>query len=238
MAGGSAMSAALPGTPVEPVDVARYPVAFAVDFGFGRCFGVGLSTALDADPATLLTLLHAEERPLCHGMRGARSVEFVGGRIASRLARADLPGAAGPTLRGPGGAPTATGGISVSISHSRRFAVALATAEAGCSIGVDIEALDEVGAIPLLAERILSDDERAADHSGAPIAVLRRLSLKEAAYKALFPRCGHIPLRQITVLRPDGGSPGYRITTPVDHGPITGDFRDLDGHVLSVVRVG
>jgi 4'-phosphopantetheinyl transferase EntD len=217
--------------------VAPYPVAFAIDFGFGRCFGVGLAAALDADPATLPTLLHAEERPLCTGMRGARRVEFVGGRIAARLTRTGLPGAAGPTLRGPGGAPTATGGIRVSISHSRRFAVAIATAEAGCSIGVDIEALDEDGPIPLLAERILSDDERAADHTGAPIAVLRRLSLKEAAHKALFPRCGHIPLRRISVLQPDSGGSGYRIATPADHGPITADSRDLDGHVLSVVRI-
>lgn len=213
-----------------------YPVAFAIDTAFGRAVGVDLSAALDADPATLIALLHAGERPLAYGMRGARLVEFAGGRIASRLARSGMPGAERPTLRGPSGRPTATGGIS--ISHTRSFAVALATPEAGCSIGVDIEALDEGDAIPLLAERILSDRERMADHKLRPIPLLRRFSLKEAAYKALFPRFGHIPLRDISVVRSSGPGGGYRIVVPPPaHGPIAAASSDLHGHVLSFVRV-
>jgi 4'-phosphopantetheinyl transferase EntD len=142
-----------------------------------------------------------------------------------------------PTLRGPAGEPTATGGISVSISHTRPLAAALANPEAGCTIGVDIETLDEADAIPLLAERILSGGERTADQSAEPIPVLRRLSLKEAAYKALFPRFGHIRLREICVLRPAGGGSGYRITTTAGHGPITAAATDLHGHVVSLVHV-
>jgi 4'-phosphopantetheinyl transferase EntD len=214
-----------------------YPVAFDLDTGFGRCVGVDLSAALVADPAALPALLHPEERPLCHGMRGARLVEFTGGRIASRLARAGMPGANRPTLRGPAGLPMTTGGISVSISHTRHLAVALANAEAGCTVGVDIEALDETGAIPLLAGRILSEDERAAELTGEAIPILRRLSLKEAAYKALFPRFGHIPLKAISVLPSDQAGAGYRITTPAGHGPVTAAARDLDRHVLSYARV-
>ncbi len=211
-----------------------YPVAFAIDTGFGRCVGVDLSAALDADPAALLARLHPEELPYCQGMRGARLVEFAGGRIASRLARAGMHGADRPTLRGPAGMPTATSGVSVSISHARRIAVALANAEAGRTIGVDIEALDEHGAIPLLAERILTDAERASDLTSEAIPVLRRLSLKEAAYKALFPRCGHVPLREISVLRP-GSSADYHIDTPACPRLFTAAARDLDEHVLSYV---
>lgn len=214
-----------------------YPVAFAIDTGFGHCVGVDLSAALSADTAALMALLHPEERPLCARMRGARLVEFAGGRIASRLARAGMCGADRPTLRGPAGQPMATGGVSVSISHTRRLAVALANAEAGCTIGVDLESLDDDDTSPLLAERILSADERAADLTTEPIPSLRRLSLKEAAYKALFPRFGHIRLREISVLPSDRAGARYRITAAAGHGPITAAASDLDRHVLSYVRV-
>ena len=149
-------------------------------------------------------------------MRGARRVEFAGGRIASRLARAGMRAANRPTLRGTAGMPTVTGGNSISISHARHLAVALASADPGCSIGVDIQALDEEGTMPLLAERILSEEERAADRVTEAIPLLRRLSLKEAAYKALFPRFGHVRLREIVVLRERGGGEGYRIVATGD----------------------
>lgn len=233
------MSATRADAPVpESAATALYPVTFASNDGFGRTVGVDLAGALDADPAALIALLHPGERPLCNGMRGARLVEFAGGRIACRLARAGIHGAHGPTLRGPSGEPTATGGVSVSISHARRFAVALAHAGAGCTIGIDIEPLDEAEAGTLLGERILSAQERAADDAGEAIPVLRRLSLKEAAYKALFPRFGHVPLRDITVAQPIVPGAGHRITTPACRLPITAVARDHDGHVLSLVRVG
>jgi 4'-phosphopantetheinyl transferase EntD len=232
MAGGPAVSATRAASLVTEV-AARdlYPVAFSIDSGFGRCVGVDLAAALVTDPSVLIALLHPEERLLCRGMRGPRLVEFAGGRIASRLARAGMRDADRPTLRGPAGEPTAAS-ISVSISHTRRFAVALANADAGCTIGVDIEALDEDQAIPLLAERILSEDERVADRAGEPIPILRRLSLKEAAYKALFPRFGHVRLREISVL-PSGAGAGYRITTLAGYGTIAATSSDLDRHVLS-----
>lgn len=219
-------------------DAGLYPVAFAIDTGFGRAVGVDLAAALDADPAALVALLHREERPLCLGMRGARLVEFTGGRLAARRARTGIPGADGPTLRGDDGMPAVPGGASISISHSRRFAVALATTAPGRTVGIDIEALDEDRALPLLAERILSEAEHAADRAAEPIAVLRRLSLKEAAYKALFPRLGPIPLRAITVLRARGTGAGYRILTPPGHGQVAAASLDRNGHVLSFARAG
>lgn len=214
-----------------------YPVAFAFDTGFGRCVGVDLAAALAADPSSLMALLHSEEQPLGSRMRGARLVEFIGGRVASRLARDGMPGADGPTLRNATGAPIVADGVSVSISHARRFAVALACARSGCCIGVDVEPLDEEHPNPLLAERILSDCERTADRTGKPIPILRRLSLKEAAYKALLPRFGHLPLREIPVLRCHRDGSGYCIVPPAIGDRITAASRDFGQHAVSLVRV-
>jgi len=236
VAGGRPVTALRAGTPGPAVtETGRYPVTFIIDTGFGRAVGVDLAAAVDANPATLIALLHPEERPMCDGMRGARLVEFAGGRIACRLARDGIPGADGPTLRGASGEPAAKGGVSVSISHARRYAVALAKAGTGCTVGIDIEPLDDDGAGVLLAGRILSEHERAADGAGEAIPALRRLSLKEAAYKALFPRLGHIPLRDILVTRRRAA---YRITTPACDRPIAAASHDHDGHALSLVRVG
>jgi 4'-phosphopantetheinyl transferase EntD len=216
--------------------VPLYPIAFAFDTTFGRCVGVDLAAALAADPASVTAQLHPAERMLALAIRGARLVEFTGGRVASRLARSGMPGADRPTLSGEAGLPTVKGGVSVSISHTRRFAVALANAEAGSSIGIDIEPLDEAEAGDLLAERILSDDERAADLRGEAIGILQRLSLKEAAYKALFPRFGHIRLREIAVLRTDGAMRGFRVAAPGDT-TVAVEFLHLHGHILSFARV-
>ncbi len=231
------MTAALADRPVvEVAGGALYPVALRFDSAFGRCVGVGLAAALDADPATLVPLLHREERPLCRTMRGARLVEFVGGRIAARLAREGMSGGNDPTLVGACGMPTTTKGVSISISHSRRLAVALAHAP-GCSVGVDVEPLDEDENMDLLAERILSDEERSESHSGGEtIGILRRLSLKEAACKALFPRYGHVPLRQIPVL-PSAGPSGFRVLATRQRIPVEVASREVDGQALSLARV-
>ncbi len=113
----------------------------------------------------------------------------------------------------------------------------MACADARGSVGVDIEPLDDDGDMELLAERILSDDERRAiDSSEEPTGILRRLSLKEAAYKALFPRYGHVPLRQITVWPPARGA-GFRVFATAQRIPVTAASRDLGGQVLSLARL-
>ena len=219
-------------------EAALYPVVFGFVSGFGRCVGVDLASAHDAEAAALPPLLHPEEGLLCGTMRGVRLVEFVGGRIAARQAREGLGGGDEPTLAGAGGMPTTTQGVSVSISHSRRLAVALACAEAGGSVGVDVEPLDSDGNMELLAERILSDEEQVgADSNDRPIGLLRRLSLKEAAYKALFPRYGHIPLRQISVLPSAGQRSGFRVFASGQRIPVSVASRALDGQVLSLGRL-
>lgn len=187
-----------------PAGLALFPLAFRIDTPFGPCIGVDLAATLAADPAVLVAALHPDERPLCIAMRGARLAEFAGGRIASRLARAGMPGGDGPTLRSLDGAPQA-GPVNVSISHTARFAVALAGTRADRHVGVDIETLDDPPGLDLLAERILA----AAETQGDAMPVIERLSLKEAAWKACFPLVGHVPLRRIVI--GGGAAPTARV---------------------------
>lgn len=213
-----------------------FPVAFDLDTRFGRCIGLDLAPASAAARDDLPSLLHAEERALCQGMRGARLVEFVGGRVAARLARTGMPGAGRPALRGVGGMPALVGGsIGLSISHTRHLAVALARPGPG-SVGVDIELEREDDGDALLAERILSDEERSADARGEPVPLVRRLSLKEAAYKALFPHVGPRSLRCLHVFHARSAGPGYEVA--VDGGAtIAVECREIRGHVLSLASL-
>jgi 4'-phosphopantetheinyl transferase EntD len=213
-------------------EVSLYPVAFDFDTPFGRCVAVDLLPAAAADRIAIISRLHPDEQALCHRMRGARLVEFAGGRIAAALALMDSTARGKPTLRGPGGMPTVAGGISISISHTRRLAVALAGSRAG-PVGVDIEPFDDDDPHGHLAGRILSKAERHADAAGDAIPIGWRLSLKEAAYKALFPRLGHVPLRSIGVGRRHDGGPGFVIAAPTGIS-VVADARPIVGHVLSL----
>ena len=106
----------------------------------------------------------------------------------------------------------------------------------GRHVGVDIEPLDDDDPLALLAERILSDDERMADNASEAIPVAWRLSLKEAAYKALYPRAGPVPLRSITVLRRPGDPRSFTISTAAGL-EIEALAQAIDGHVLSLAAV-
>jgi 4'-phosphopantetheinyl transferase EntD len=206
---------------------ALFPPAFRFeDARFGTCIGVHLRPAGSVAAASLFAELHPEERDLGRSMRGARLVEFAGGRIASRLARAGMACANAPTLIGPNGAPEVAG-VRVSLSHSQKLAVALARPDLGYTVGVDIEAIasDRHGD-ELLAERILSPDD-------APdIGTVQRLSIKEAVYKALFALTGtHRPLRDIVVAR-EGDSFRIRVAAA----EVEAISSRIEGHYLSLGR--
>ncbi len=196
---------------VGPALHALYPLAFRRRDRFGACVGVRLPEPGAADRAMLLGLLHPDERRLAVSFKGARLVEWIGGRIASRLARGAILAAPGPTLIGPGGAPAAEAGVSLSLSHTRGLAVALAGAAKDGAVGVDIEPAGiEAANERLLAERILSRDEPEAD-----IATVQRLSIKEAVYKAVFALTGEsVPLRTMIVGRLGGET--FAVTIPIE----------------------
>jgi 4'-phosphopantetheinyl transferase EntD len=210
-----------------------FPLAFRFDDErFGTCVAVRLPALRSADPGLLLESLHPEEQKLSRSLRGPRLIEWIGGRHASRLARAGMPGAGSPTLSGPNGAPEVGGGVTVSISHSERLAAALARPDRGYAIGVDVEAVpSDARGEDLLAERILSPAER----DGTTIETAQRLSIKEAAYKAVVGFTGkHLPLREISVER--DGDPGFGIRVPHAVLQVEAISSRIEGHYLSLAR--
>ena len=210
-----------------------FPLAFRFDDErFGTCVAVRLPAVHSADPASLLESLHPEEQELARSMRGPRLIEWIGGRYASRLARAGMPGAGSPTLSGPNGAPEVGGGVTVSISHTERLAAALASPDQGYAIGLDVEAVPtDARGEDLLAERILSPAER----KGTAIETVQRLSIKEAAYKAIVGLTGkHLPLREISVERARDGE--FRIHVPDAKMQVEVISSRIERHFLSLAR--
>ncbi|MGA7457884.1 MAG: 4'-phosphopantetheinyl transferase superfamily protein [Methyloceanibacter sp.] len=208
-----------------------FPLAFRHDDPrFGTCVGVHLPVAPSVDPASLLGSLHPEEQAICRSMRGPRLIEWIGARHASRLARAGMPGAGSPTLSGPSGAPEVGGGVKLSISHTETLAVALASTNRGNTIGVDVEAIPlEARGEDLLAERILSLTER----DDRAIETVQRLSIKEAAYKAISSLTGkHLPLCEISVQR--DGDQGFSIRAPDAEMLVEAISSRIAGHYLSM----
>jgi 4'-phosphopantetheinyl transferase EntD len=210
-----------------------FPLAFRFeDARFGTCVAVRLPAVHSADTGSLLESLHPEEQELGRSLRGPRLIEWIGGRHASRLARAGMPGAGSPTLSGPNGAPEVGAGVTVSISHSERLAAALASPDRGYAIGVDVEAIpSDARGQDLLAERILSPAER----DEATIDTTQRLCIKEAAYKAIVGLTGkHLPLREISLERE--GDTGFGIRVPNAELQVEAISSRIDGHYLSLAR--
>jgi len=207
------------------------PLAFRRESPFGTCVAVHLPGADSIDPFALLEMLHPEERELCRLMRGPRLIEWVGGRHASRLARAGMPGAGSPTLIGLNGAPEVAG-VKISISHTQKLAVALASLDHAPAIGVDVEAIPtDTRGEELLAERIMS----AAERERPTIDIVQRLSIKEAAYKAVSTLTGtHLPLREITVER--DGEDDFRVRLPDVGMQAEASSSCVESHYLSLAR--
>lgn len=208
------------------------PLAFRRESPFGTCVAVHLPGADPIDPFALLEMLHPEEREFCRSMRGARLVEWIGGRHASRLARAGMPGAGSPTLIGLSGAPQVGGGVAISISHTQTLAVALASPDHAHAVGVDVEAIPtDTRGEELLAERIMS----AAERYCPTIDIVQRLSIKEAAYKAVSTLTGtHLPLREITVER--DGEDDFRVRLPEVGMQAEASSSCVESHYLSLAR--
>lgn len=155
---------------------------------FGTLAAVSLPEGRDPVPDRYVEDLPEEERNFARGLRGRRQIEWVGGRLALRLAAAARGLELGPVLPGPKGEPLLPPGVGASISHKRRIAAALVDAGT-TTLGLDIEELAPPR--PAIAPRILDPEEHAA-WERLPEAerwtfLVRRFSLKEATYKAIYP---------------------------------------------------
>jgi phosphopantetheine--protein transferase-like protein len=101
--------------------------------------------------------------------------------------------ATAPLLHTGRGAPHLPAGIAGSISHKRRRAIAIAAAEPGLHLGIDLEERPTVASLerPSIARRILTERELDAlaslDALAHREATLLHFALKEAVYKAIDP---------------------------------------------------
>lgn len=125
----------------------------------------------------------------------SRRAEFAAGRYCARacLAKLGLAGEAVPV--GPDRAPVWPAGITGSITHSAGHCAAVACRKGAlCTIGIDME---PEGAVKTDLVRIIMRPEeeaawpggRGADGLDTPTLFF---CLKEAVYKALYPRCGRL----------------------------------------------
>src|SRR6185437_12668985 len=96
----------------------------------------------------------------------------------------------------------------------------------------DVEAIpSDARGEDLLVERILSPAER----DGSLIVTAQRLSIKEAAYKAIVGLTGkHLPLREISVER--DGATGFGIRVPHADLHVEAISSRFEGHYLSLAR--
>ncbi len=174
----------------------------------GQCVVVTLPDPEDGSP------IHAEARDqlappevdFMNTLAPARRASFAGGRIALRLAAADLGLSAAdlpPILKDARGAPTLPEHITGSISHKRQLAVGLLqprTAGPGSSagqtarVGVDIEILET--RVIDIGPRVLTAAEREGiarlPDLTRRLQTLCAFSLKEALYKAAAPFVGRV----------------------------------------------
>ncbi|MBM4197389.1 MAG: 4'-phosphopantetheinyl transferase superfamily protein [Gammaproteobacteria bacterium] len=155
-------------------------------------FPPGVITCVSLDPAALADLSPREAEATLR-FATARLTEFRRGRYCAREA---LRGLAVPEHEVPVGSnrePLWPDGVVGSISHTRGMAAAVVGRRSEfASLGLDIE---DAGALePSLVARICRDDELAqldALGLGTGEAALLVFSIKEAAYKALWPVIRH-----------------------------------------------
>ncbi len=169
---------------------------------FSRAYGLALPHGIlqaihlpsDGEPVPedVLKRLHRDEATHARTLQGHRQVSWVGGRLALRGALRPLISSPPCVLTGPFGEPLLPDGISASISHKKHLAVAMAARGTHGHLGIDLEepGRDRSG----IASRVLRPEEiedvEALPESRRWTAILLRFSLKEALYKALFPRVG------------------------------------------------
>lgn len=143
-------------------------------------------------PEAVLQRLHPEEREVAQTLRGFRQESFVGGRLAAAAALEMLGHPPAPVGLGPRGEPQPPEAVTLSITHKRHVAAALAARSLHGVIGVDLEDLDPPR--EGIGTKVLSPAELEVVAALPPerqwTATVTRFALKEAIYKALAPRLG------------------------------------------------
>ncbi len=197
----------------------------------------------DPVPESVLVRLPDAEAAHARELRGYRQVQFVGGRIALRLALDQLGVKPPPLLSDDRGAPLVPRGFVGSISHKSDLALSMAARASQGTLGVDLE---DYGPARLgIAPRILTAEEwidvRSLPEERRWFDTLVRFSIKEAIYKALDPYVRRYVGFHEAVVEPDlFGGAAVTLNLAQGEGPFRIDARYEwhAGRVISSVRIG
>ena len=169
--------------------VIDFSTAFTRGLPHGILAAIHLPSTTDDLPSNILHRLHTDERTFAETLSSRRRIEWVGGRLAARVAASALGTDLSALLTDEHGAPKAPKGLSVSISHKSDLALALVARKKNGSIGVDFEHLDRDRAH--IAPKILRPMElQAVDalhEERRWNGVLLRFAMKEAITRPLHP---------------------------------------------------
>ena len=167
-----------------------FSTAFTRGLPHGIVAAVHLPNPSDEISPKILHRLHADERVFVESLGGKRRNEWIGGRLAARVAASAIGFDLGPLLPDDYGAPSAPKSLTISIAHKDQLAIALVARKKYGSVGVDFEIIDRERTH--IASKILVPNEmkdvEALGEERQWNAVLLRFALKEAVYKAIAPR--------------------------------------------------
>lgn len=219
-----------------------FTVAFHHATAHGVVTAVHIPDSPDPVPEGILGRLPREEQDFARESRGYRQVQFVGGRIALRLACEQLGAKPGALLPNDRGAAILPAGITGSISHKSTLAIAMAARAHQGILGIDLE---DHGPPRLgIARKVLTPNELALieqiPEQRRWIAVLLRFSMKEAIYKALDPYVRRYVGFHEAEVEPDlHGAAQVRLHLAQGEGPFIVDARYewLFGRVLTSARI-
>jgi enterobactin synthetase component D len=216
-------------------------VAVDLSLAHGRCVGVRLPER-DEELQELEQALHPAERALTAGLGASRRRTWIGGRVAMRQALLRAGIEAPPVLANSRGAPQLPAGVSGSISHKAKWAIALVAREPVARLGVDVE--DDVVRAHDISRRVLRDEELIEVAGLAPEArareVLLRFSGKEALYKALDPFVlRYVGFREVSLSPETGGGARVALHLTGGEGPFAVEIRwlRLESLILTTARV-
>ncbi len=208
----------------------------------GLLAAVHLPDSPDDVPAAVLDRLPPIEAAHAVSLRGYRQAQFVGGRLALRIAATQLGWQLPPALSTERGAPILPKGLVGSISHKRTLAVALLAQDHGWTLGVDLE--DYSPARPSIESHVLRPEE-IESLTGMPddrrwIALVQRFSLKEAVYKALDPLVHrYVGFHEASVAIELDGEAFVTLSLTEREGPFDVEARTawIHGRIVSSVRI-
>lgn len=179
--------------PASAVPLSRHRLTPTDGPADGLLWAVRVPTTAELPPPDRWPV-HPDEVEQGRGYGVRRQITWVAGRLAIRAALGELLGVEPATL-GPVGtddrrAPRWPAGVSGSLTHTDRWAIAWVARGDGLTRGIDLEDPRRGGMH--LADMLLLEPEKAATvalpESAQTSDLIRRFALKEAIYKAIDPR--------------------------------------------------